>query len=234
VVLGIGRHVTPQTRIRRPYAVLLDIDGTLVDSNYLNVFAWLQAFTELHREVPAWKIHRAIGMDSDLLLAALLGEEDARRVGDQAKELHAVRYAGVATLLRVLPGAREMVVDLADWGIRAVLATSAPPEELGKLRSLLEIEDAIFAVTGANDVETAKPAPDIVEVALRKAGADAAEALFVGDTVWDVQAALKSGVACVGLLSGGYGRAELTDAGAIAVFDDIAALNRAIRGTWNA
>jgi HAD superfamily hydrolase (TIGR01509 family) len=225
-------EVTSSPAIPRPDALLLDIDGTLVDSNYLHVFAWAQAFQELDRQVPAWRVHRAIGMDSDLLLSTVLGDQDAARIGDQAKDRHAARYAALASLLQVLPGARGVVRDIAGWGVKVVLATSAPPDELAKLRAVLDVEDALFAITGAQDVSTAKPAPDIVAVALDKAGVAPDQALFVGDTVWDVEAAARAGVACVGLRSGGFGAAELRQAGAIAVFDDIAGLHQDVQGSW--
>jgi HAD superfamily hydrolase (TIGR01509 family) len=221
--------VSPAWPLDRPDAVLLDIDGTLVDSNYLHVFAWSDAFREVDHPVPAWKIHRAIGMDSSKLLAELLGG-DAGRLGKAAKAAHSLRYAALGDSLRVLPGGRELVAKLADEGVKVVLATSAPPGELEVLRRLLDVEPDLTAVTAGDDVDTAKPAPDIVSVALDKAQVAPERALFVGDSVWDVQAAGQAGVRCVGLRSGGISAAELFDAGAIAVYDDPAALGVAVGG----
>ena len=220
------------TDIARPDAVLFDIDGTLVDSNYLHVHAWSDAFAEVGHPVPSWRIHRAIGRDSTGLLEALLGEDDAERLGERATEVHGRRYAELADRLRVLPGVHDLLDALSAAGIAVVLATSAPPEELEKLRAVLDIEPDLTAVTDADDVETAKPAPDIVGVALERAGTPADRAVFVGDTVWDVAAAKRAGVPCVGLRSGGVGEAELTDAGAVAVYDDIAALREGLVATW--
>lgn len=220
------------TTIARPDAVLFDIDGTLVDSNYLHVHAWADAFAEVGRPVPSWRIHRAIGRDSADLLGELLSEDDAARRGEEAKEIHGRRYAELSDRLRVLPGVHELLDDLDAAGVAVVLATSAPPEELERLRAVLDVERDLTAITDASDVDTAKPAPDIVQVALRRAGTPPDRALFVGDTIWDVAAAARAGVPCIGVRSGGVGTGELTDSGAIAVFDDVAALRRDVVDRW--
>lgn len=207
-----------------PTAVLLDIDGTLVDSNFLHVHAWVQAFAEVGHPVDAWRVHRRIGMGSGRLLAELLGD-DAERLGDDAKQQHTARYAELAGLLRPFDGARELVRTLADRGVRVVLSTSAAPEELEKLRATLDVDDLV-QVTGAEDVDEAKPEPDLVHAALDLAGVPADRAVFVGDSVWDVEAAVRAGVPCVGVLSGGTSEEELRDAGAVAVVEDVAALLR--------
>lgn len=216
--------------VEPPAAVLLDVDGTLVDSNYLHVFAWLDAFIEVGHPVAAWKVHRAIGMDAALLLAELLGE-DADRLGESAESAHTRRYAELAHDLAVLPDARELIDTLAHGGITVVLATSAPPAELDRLRKVLDVEQDLTAVTDADEVNTAKPAPDIVSVALAKARVAPDKALFVGDSVWDVKAAAAAGVACIGVRSGGISAEELLQAGAIAAYDDAAALRAAVGGT---
>ncbi len=208
----------------RPAAVLFDIDGTLVDSNYLHVHAWVQAFAEVGHPVDAWRVHRRIGMGSEQLLDELLGD-DAERLSGRATDEHSARYAALADLLRPFEDARELVRTLADRGTSVVLATSASPDELERLRQVLDLDDAV-EVTGADDVESAKPEPDLVHAALDLAGVDAGDAVFVGDSVWDVQAAGRAGVRCVGLLAGGTGAAELTEAGAVAVYDDAATLLR--------
>ena len=211
----------------RPDAVLFDVDGTLVDSNYLHVHAWHRAFLDLGVIVPSWRIHRAIGMDSGELLGALLGADaDAR--GDEAKDRHATHYATLGDQLRVLPGAREFVASLAAAGLEVVLATSAPPAELDRLREVLDVDRELTALTDSDDVATAKPSPDIVGVALERAGVPADRAVFVGDATWDVEAAGRAGVPCVAVRSGGSGTQELREAGAVAVFDDLAALAAAV------
>lgn len=206
-----------------PKAVLFDVDGTLVDSNYLHVEAWAHAFNELGVPVESWRVHRAIGQDSARLLAALLGDR-ADELGERATELHFGYYEDLASRLRPLDGAQELLRALAHRGTTVVLATSAPEDELALLRKALDADDAITAATNADDVGMAKPDPSIVRVALEKAGVEPAEAIFVGDTVWDCIAASRAGVRTIGLLSGGSSSAELRSAGAISVYDNPAAL----------
>jgi HAD superfamily hydrolase (TIGR01509 family) len=206
-----------------PGAVLFDIDGTLVDSNFLHVHAWTRAFADAGHPVDAWRTHRAIGMGSSQLLGELLGD-DADRLGEQVKQGHTDRYAELAPLLRAFDGARQLVRAVSDRGAVVVLATSAPPEELERLLAVLDLDDTLDAITGDEDVEQAKPEPELVQTALRKAGCSAERSVFVGDSRWDVVAAERAGVPCVGLLSGGTSAAELTEAGAVAVYDDVAAL----------
>lgn len=213
-----------------PKAVLFDIDGTLVDSNYLHVDAWSRAFEKIGHPVEAWRIHRSIGLDSDRLLDALLGD-DVDELGDRAKELHSELYAEMNDRLRPLPGAVDLLHALAQAGIRVVLATSAPKDELDTLTEVLDSDDALHATTSSDDVGTAKPEPDIVNVALERAGVDASEALFVGDAVWDMKAAGRAGVRAIGVRTGGFGADELTDAGALAVFDDAAAVLASFKET---
>ncbi len=208
-----------------PGAVMFDIDGSLVDSNFLHVHAWTQAFADAGHPVDAWRIHRAIGMGSPQLLGELLGD-DADRLGEQVKKGHADRYAELTPLLRAFDGARELIQGVSRRGAVVVLATSAPPEELEHLLAVLDLEDTLDAVTGAEDVEEAKPEPELVRTALEKAGCSAEASVFVGDSRWDVVAARRAGVPCVGLLTGGTSAAELTEAGAVAVYDDVAALLR--------
>lgn len=204
-------------------AVLFDIDGTLVDSNYLHIDAWDRAFTEVGHPVNTWRIHRAIGMDSGKLLETLL-EDDVERLADEAKEAHKRIYEGMSDRLRSFGQAQDLLRTLAERGFEVVLATSAPPNELELLRRTLDVEDAIATLTSAEDVESAKPSPDIVQIALQRADAEADEAVFVGDTVWDVEAAGRAGVPTIGLRSGGVSEGELRDAGAVAVYDDVAHL----------
>ncbi|MFC8529768.1 HAD family hydrolase [Nocardia sp. NPDC057227] len=207
-----------------PAAVLFDIDGTLVDSNYQHTRAWHRAFREAGAVVPSWRIHRAIGMDGDTLIETLAPDIDA----DRADGLHSRYYLESAGELTLLPGAREILHALHDRGLRIVLATSAAPDELARLRELLDSDAILHAVTDADDVRTAKPDPAIVRVALDRAGVSADRAVFVGDTVWDAKAATEVGVRAVGVLSGGIPRDELTSSGAEFVCDDVAELLREV------
>ncbi|HEY8319538.1 MAG TPA: HAD family hydrolase [Amnibacterium sp.] len=204
-------------------AILFDIDGTLVDSNYLHVDAWARAFADVGHPVPVWRIHRAIGMDSGKLLEVLLGD-DLDRLGDEAKERHSTHYKRDAERLRSFEQAQELLRELAGRGLKVVLATSAPQEEFEVLQQVLQIDDAVAEYTTSEDVAEAKPAPGVVQMALKKAGVEPGDALMVGDAAWDMQAAKKAGVDGVGVRTGGIGPGELTDAGAIAVYDDVADL----------
>lgn len=199
--------------------MLFDIDGTLVDSNYLHVQAWYRAFSDADVEVEAWRIHRSIGMDGSTLLKTLAGDadEDTR---SRLKDLHSRYYKETIPLLRRLPGARELLEAVDGLGLQIVLATSAPEDELAILREVLASDKLVSAVTSSNDVDTAKPQPDIVDVALERAGVDADHAVFIGDTVWDVEACNRAGVPTIAVLSGGVSRGELEKAGAQAVFED--------------
>lgn len=204
-------------------AWLFDVDGTLVDSNYLHVMAWLHAFATLDRPVPAWRIHRDIGMDATELLEDLLGE-DAEALGAAAKAAHAHAYNDTTHLLKPLPGSRELIRYLTGHGAAVVLATSAPPEELTVLRRVLDVDDVLTAVTNADDVDTAKPDPSIVKIAIDRSGRPAERALFIGDAIWDMRAAKTAGIDRIGVLSGGISDVELRAAGAREVFADPAAL----------
>jgi HAD superfamily hydrolase (TIGR01509 family) len=212
---------TPQSH--DPKAILFDIDGTLVDSNYLHVDAWDRAFAAAGHPVDVWRIHRAIGMDSAKLLERLLGDA-ADTAGPKAKEEHGKLYLGMTERLRPIGGARKLLAELARRGHTVVLATSAPQEELDVLLGVLDVEDSVDAVTSAEDVGSAKPDPDIIETALSRASVTPDRAVLVGDSVWDIEAAQRAGVASVGVLSGGYSREELLGAGAAAVYEDAAEL----------
>jgi HAD superfamily hydrolase (TIGR01509 family) len=169
-------------------------------------------------------------MDSAKLLEALLGDE-LDRLGDDAKERHTTHYERDAERLRPFEAAQDLLRAIAGRGLKVVLATSAPPHEFELLQKVLAVDDAVAEFTTAGDVSTAKPAPDVVQVALEKAGVDADAAVMVGDTVWDVEAAGRAGVRAIGVLSGGIGEGELREAGAIAVYEDVVALLRELDGS---
>ncbi|MEB3069990.1 HAD family hydrolase [[Mycobacterium] vasticus] len=201
-------------------AVLFDVDGTLVDSNYLHVHAWQRAFAELHVDVESWRIHRAIGMDGSVLVRRLSGDapDGIRR---RLKDLHSQYYLQSSALLSPLPGARRLLEAIAALRLPAVLATSAPEDELAVLRKVLSCDDLVAAVTSSADVDVAKPNPDIIGIALDRVGASAEHAVFVGDAVWDVRACVRAGLPSIGVLSGGISRSELETAGATAVFENV-------------
>ena len=200
-------------------AVLFDVDGTLVDSNYLHVYAWQRAFDSEGIQVAAWRIHRSIGMDGSKLVRTLSGDAPAD-VRDRLSDAHSRYYREIAPLLAPLPGARALLRRVADLGLQVVLASSAPEDELDTLRKVLACNDVISVTTSSHDVDTAKPEPGILQVALDRAGVTADEAVFVGDAVWDAEAAAQAGLACIGMLSGGISAAELEAAGASAIFGE--------------
>ena len=200
----------------RSPAVLFDVDGTLVDSNYLHVHAWQRAFDAEGIAVEAWRIHRCIGMDGSTLVQTLAGSAACEHL----KDLHTHYYREIAPLLRRLPGAQDLLHKVAELGLQVVLATSAPADELALLREVLDCDDVISEVTSSGDVDTAKPEPDIVEVALGRAHVTAQRAVFVGDAVWDAEASARAQVTSIGLLSGGVSRGELESAGATEVFEN--------------
>jgi HAD superfamily hydrolase (TIGR01509 family) len=199
-------------------AVLFDMDGTLIDSNYLHAVTWWEAFTQAGHDVPMARIHRAIGMGSDQLLDALLPA--GRDTGDDATLVaaHEALYATYWPRLRPFRGAADLLRACQRHGLRVVLASSAGSREFEAMRAALGAGDAVHEATSSADVAASKPAPDLVRVALDKAAVSPGEAVFVGDTVWDVQACQRAGVACIGLLTGGIGEAELREAGAVRIF----------------
>jgi HAD superfamily hydrolase (TIGR01509 family) len=202
-----------------PGAVLFDVDGTLVDTNYLHVCAWLGAFQAVGHPVDGTDVHRAIGMGAEQLLERLLGAETAQHVGAAAREEHTARYQQTFPLMRRFDGTEALLRAVAQRAT-VVLATSASSAELSALRATLDADDVVAAITSAEDVEAAKPRPDLVEVALERAGVPANRAVFVGDTVWDIEAARRAGVPCVAVLTGGISRSELAEAGAAAVYQN--------------
>ena len=207
-----------------PGAVLLDADGTLVDTTYLHVDAWMRALALVDIQVPAWRVNRAIGMGSPQLLASLLGEDTAEQFGDQVTAYHEALYLDLADRVRPFPGAREFVIEIAQRGARPVLATSAAPAELDRLRTALDLDDHLYAITSSKDVSTAKPDPDLVTTALDRAGTSPDRTVMLGDATWDAIAAGRAGIECVAVRTGGIGADELREAGAVAVYDDVCAL----------
>jgi HAD superfamily hydrolase (TIGR01509 family) len=209
-------------------AALFDVDGTLVDSNYLHAVTWWEAFLQAGYDVPMADIHRAIGMGSDLMLDALLPADRDKEGDAQLSSAHTALYGTYRTRLLPLPGAAELLRACRRRGLAVVLASSAGEAEFTVLRAALDAEDAIDAATFSGDVESSKPAPDLVQAALAKVGMRPEEAVFTGDTVWDVRACRKAAVPCIGLLCGGIARDELTAAGAAQVYADPAELLSAL------
>ena len=208
--------------------VLFDVDGTLVDTTYLHTVAWWEALRQHDRDVPMAEIHRSIGMGSDKLLDHLLGEDRDRSEDDLMSTAHDFLYGAWWERLRPLPGAAELLRAVAKRGPAVVLASSAKEAELKKLRRVIDADDVITAATSSSDAEQSKPAPDILQAALQQSDVDPHRAVFVGDSVWDVKAAARLEIPCIGLTCGGSSAAELSEAGTVANYDNPAALLAAL------
>jgi HAD superfamily hydrolase (TIGR01509 family) len=202
--------------------VVLDVDGTLMDTNYLHTEAWARAFEEAGHRVPRVKLHREIGKGAELLIRNFVDDDV---VVDEIQNLHSEFYEGFQKFGHPLPGAKELISSLKERGYEVWFVTSAKDEELEHHMQELEAEDRIDGVVNSSAVDNPKPAPDIFEEALRRAGATAEETVAVGDALWDVEAAREAGIRTVAVLSGGaFDKEDLEEAGAVAVYEDCAAL----------
>jgi HAD superfamily hydrolase (TIGR01509 family) len=200
--------------------VLFDVDGTLLDTNYLHVLAWWQAFRDAgHEPVAMDRIHRAIGIPSEGLVRDLLGKDD-----DDAVEAHSSRYEPLREYVEPFPRTADLLRACAERGLTVVLATSGKAGDLEWMQPAIGAEDAVAGATTSEEVDEGKPEPDLLTTAMRDHGLDPERTVAVGDTVWDVEAARKAGIPCIGLTCGGIGAAELTEAGADAIYDDPADL----------
>jgi HAD superfamily hydrolase (TIGR01549 family) len=200
-------------------AVIFDVDGTLVDSNYHHTLAWWHAFREQGYDVPAWRIHRAIGMGGDRLVSAVAGDDVEDASGDRIRDSWEKQYDSVLDQVSPLPGAKELLAVLRDRGFQIALASSGIPRHTRHAVDVLEAEESAATTTTSEDAEESKPDPELLEVALARV--DAEHAVMIGDSVWDVRSGHQAGVPVVGLLSGGFGRAELEDAGANLTCEDL-------------
>jgi HAD superfamily hydrolase (TIGR01509 family) len=210
---------------------ILDIDGTLVDTNYQHTVAWYRAFRQHGHVVPSWIIHRHIGMGGDNLVESICGEKVEREEGDDIRASEKPLYKSMIEEVEPLEGARELIADLKDRGHTVVLASSAKEDELDHYLDLLDVRDLADDWTSSADVEETKPAPDIVHSALDKIGGEPEDAVMIGDTPWDIEAAEKAGVKTIAVMMGGFSEAELREAGAIAVYDSMQALRSSLADT---
>ncbi len=204
--------------------MVFDVDGTLVDTNYLHAVTWWEAFRQFGHYVPMARIHRAIGMGSDKLLDHLLPGDRDRAVDDEMRSAHTALYAPYWPRLRAFDGAADLLRACANRGLRVILASSATDREMRALRDALDADDVVTAATSSADAEESKPAPDILQIALERGGVAPNVAVFVGDTVWDLEACNKAGLACIAFLTGGTGREELREAGAVEIYEGPAEL----------
>jgi HAD superfamily hydrolase (TIGR01549 family) len=212
-MLGTGGEMTDTEHA----AILFDIDGTLVDSTYHHAIAWQRAFDRHDLPIPLWRIHRTIGMGGDKLVAEVAGDDVEKRLGDDLRDEWREEYVAIKGEVAPLPGAAELVHALANDGYRVALASSGDPEFANETLDDLEIRDDVAVLKTSDDVDGSKPEPDLIEVTLEALGSS--RAVLVGDTPYDVESARRAGLRCIGLRSGGYSEAELTEAGAALVVD---------------
>jgi HAD superfamily hydrolase (TIGR01549 family) len=210
-------------------AAILDVDGTLVDSNYHHALAWFRAFREQEIVVPLWRLHRHVGMGGDKYVAAVAGEDVEERLGDELRERWEALFDELIDETEPLAGARELIAELKERGHPVVLASSAVEKHVEAFIDKLEARELADAWTTKDDVESSKPDPDLVRAALDKAGTT--DAVMVGDTPWDIEAARKCGLETITVVTGGYSGQELRDAGAIAVFESIEELRERLDAT---
>jgi HAD superfamily hydrolase (TIGR01549 family) len=203
---------------RKIDTVVLDVDGTLVDTVYPHTIAWSQAFATVGVDVPMWRLHRAIGMGGDRLVAEVAGNDVEEKHGDKVRKEHDERFGSVIDDIRPLPGAADLLDALRQRGLKVVLASSGIEAQTKQLLALVGGDERSHDWTTSDDVEDSKPEPDLIEVAMEKVGGS--HAVVVGDAVWDITAAEKAGLSSIGLLCGGFGEGELRDAGADEVYRD--------------
>ena len=203
-----------------PRIAVLDVDGTLVDSNYQHAIAWYRSLRSLGETFPIWRIHRLIGMGGDQLLPTLAGDEVEERIGDEARERQGKEVDALLDEIAPLPGARDLLLAIKERGHRLVLASSGQQRHVDFALDLLDARDLADEWTSSADADETKPAPDLLQVALKKLGAPQdAPSVMIGDSPFDVQAAKNAGMPAVVVRSGGFGDDELRDAGAVAIFD---------------
>jgi HAD superfamily hydrolase (TIGR01509 family) len=207
-----------------PLNAILDVDGTLVDTNYHHALAWHRALHAHGYQVQMWKVHRHIGMGGDQIVDALIGEEAATEDGDAIREAEAEAYEKLIGEVEPMEGARELLERLRGEGATVILASSAKQEEVDHYLDLLDARDLIDDWTSSADVEKTKPEPDLVHAAMEKAGNDS-PSVMVGDSVWDVKAAKAAGLSTMAVLTGGFSEEELREAGASQVVESIADLD---------
>jgi HAD superfamily hydrolase (TIGR01549 family) len=210
-------------------SALFDVDGTLVDTNYHHTLAWARAFAHYEIHPPLWRIHRAIGMGGDHLVAAVAGDQAEADHGDKLRDRWSVEYAPLLEEVRPFAGAADLLRAVRSRGFTVVLASSAPSEHLDRYVDLLGAADLIDEATTSDDVGSTKPSPDLVQVALRKAGGG--KAVMIGDSRWDVEAAGTLDVPTIAVQTGGYSADELRQAGAVAVYESLTDLIADLDGT---
>lgn len=203
--------------------VILDVDGTLIDSNDAHAHSWVEALADNGINVPFEKVRELIGMGGDKLLPTLTKiEEDmpeGKQIGQRRKEIFKQKYLPE---LKAFPEAKALVERMREHGLKPVVASSAKKDELSALLAVVGVENLLEGTTSSSEVENSKPDPDIVQAALDKIGCTAAQVVMLGDTPYDVEAAAKAGVRTIALRCGGWNDQKLK--GAAAIYNDPADL----------
>jgi HAD superfamily hydrolase (TIGR01509 family) len=208
---------------------ILDIDGTLVDTNYHHTIAWARAFRQHGIVLPLWRIHRHMGIGGDQLVARLTDDATEDEKGDDIRTAEKALYFALIEEVEPMEGSRELIADIKERGHTVVLASSAKASEVDHYLDQLDARDLADDWTTSADVESTKPQPDLVQVALDKG--TGGDALMIGDTPWDIEAAERAGVETIAVLTGGFSRAELEEAGAVQVFESVAELRERLGET---
>jgi HAD superfamily hydrolase (TIGR01549 family) len=212
-----------------PLAVILDIDGTLVDTNYQHALAWYRAFRQHGVIMPIWQIHRAIGIGSDRVVEMLAGEQIEQELGERLRAAESPLYQEMIDEVEPMKDAHELLRDLKRAGHAVILASSAGEKEAKRYIELLDAKEFVDGYTTSADVEQSKPEPDIVNAAIEKAGGG--PAVMIGDSTWDCKAATRAKLPSIGVLTGGFSEQELTEAGATTVFDSVEHLREHLNTT---
>ncbi|GAA4858911.1 HAD family hydrolase [Actinomycetospora straminea] len=208
--------------------VILDVDGTLVDTNYHHALAWYRAFRRFDVTVPVWTIHRHIGMGGDQLVGAVAGDDVERAHGDDIRAAWTEQADAMLDEISALPGAHELLEAVREAGFGLVMASSGKPHHVERYAELIQAGDLADAWVSSGDVERTKPAPDLLQVAMERIGARAA--VVVGDSVWDCRAAARVGLPSVAVRTGGFSNEELREAGATSVYESVDELTKDVAG----
>jgi HAD superfamily hydrolase (TIGR01509 family) len=212
-----------------PPAAILDVDGTLVDTNYHHTLAWYRAFRQNDVVLAMWRIHRHMGMGGDQLVESLCGDRVEEEKGDDIRAAEKVLYSELIGEVMPLHGARDLIADLKQRGHAVVLSSSAKAEEVEHYVDLLDVRELVDGWTTSADVEATKPEPDLIQAGVEKAGGG--KAVMIGDSTWDCEAAKRAGLETVAVLTGGFSEAELREAGALAVYSSIEDLRQSLDET---
>lgn len=208
---------------------IFDVDGTLVDTNYQHALAWYRAFRRQDITLPIWRLHRAIGMGGDKLVAAVAGDDVEKAHGDALRDAWESEFETMIEEVEPFAGARELLAEVKDRGFRLVLASSGKAKHVEHFLDLIDGKSLADAWTTSEDAEQSKPAPDLVQVAMAKVAG--AHGIMIGDSPWDAIAAGNTGIPAVAVRTGGFSAQELTEAGALSVHDSLVDLRKHLDDT---